>query len=171
MGAARIRRAEISDAPVLSRLGRDTFVAAFGHMYPPEDLMAFLAEAYATDTFVEYLRLDGHALWIAEADGRAVGYAQVGPCTLPHAEVTPGCGELKRLYVDPKAQNGGLGGRLADTALDWLSAPGRRLWIGVWSKNFGAQRFYARRGFAKVGEYEFPVGATRDHEFVLSRED
>ena len=169
MSEVLIRRAEISDAPVLAALGRDTFVAAFGHMYPPEDLMAFLAEAYSTDSFVEYLSLDGHALWIGEADGRAVGYAQVGPCSLPHPQVTGRCGELKRLYVSPAAQNGGLGGRLADVALDWLDAPGRRLWIGVWSKNFGAQRFYGRRGFAKVGEYEFPVGATRDHEFILSR--
>ena len=56
------------------------------------------------------------------------------------------------------------------THLDMLDhRPGRRLWIGVWSKNFGAQRFYERLGFAKVGEYEFPVGQTRDQEFILSR--
>jgi len=39
----------------------------------------------------------------------------------------------------------------------------------VWSENFGAQRFYARYGFEKVGTYEFPVGQTRDLEFILRR--
>ena len=52
----------------------------------------------------------------------------------------------------------------------WLEKDGpRTLWIGVWSENLGAQRFYARYGFHKVGEYEFPVGETRDREFILRR--
>ena len=46
----------------------------------------------------------------------------------------------------------------------------RTLWVGVWSENFGAQRFYARYGFDKAGEYLFPVGATRDHEFIFRRQ-
>jgi ribosomal protein S18 acetylase RimI-like enzyme len=39
----------------------------------------------------------------------------------------------------------------------------------VWSENFGAQRFYARYGFEKAGEYLFPVGDTNDLEFILRR--
>jgi ribosomal protein S18 acetylase RimI-like enzyme len=62
-----------------------------------------------------------------------------------------------------------VGEALMAAALAWLEAPGRRLWIGVWSMNHGAQRFYGRYGFGKVGEYLFPVGGTRDHEFILSR--
>ena len=54
-------------------------------------------------------------------------------------------------------------------SLDWLEKPGRMLWIGVWSENFGAQKLYGRLGFEKVGEYEFPVGGTRDREFILRR--
>ena len=52
----------------------------------------------------------------------------------------------------------------------WLQRKGPcGLWIGVWSGNDGAQRFYARRGFERVGEYRFPVGQTRDLEFILCR--
>ncbi|HEU4773787.1 MAG TPA: GNAT family N-acetyltransferase, partial [Lysobacter sp.] len=62
------------------------------------------------------------------------------------------------------------GGRLFQTALDWLQRDGpRTLWVGVWSRNFGAQRFYARHGFEHVGDYGFPVGSVRDHEFILRR--
>ncbi|OYX79912.1 MAG: GNAT family N-acetyltransferase, partial [Brevundimonas sp. 32-68-21] len=32
-----------------------------------------------------------------------------------------------------------------------------------------AQRLYAAYGFEKAGEYEYPVGAWRDHEFILRR--
>ena len=164
-----IRRAGARDADVLAEVGRDTFVETFAHLYPPEDLKAFLETAYSPRAFERYLGLDGHALWLAEAAGRAIGYAQVGPCALPHPEVTPACGELKRLYVRREAQGSGLGSRLIETSLGWLEAPGRRLWIGVWSQNYGAQRLYARHGFEKVGDYQFQVGNTLDDEFILSR--
>jgi len=165
----RLRRAGAGDAAALAAIGRDTFVETFGRLYPPGDLAAFLREAYAPETFEARLADPAEALWLAEASGRAVGYCKAGPCGLPHPEVTPGCGEIKRLYVRSEAQNLKIGARLIETALDWLEAPGRRLWIGVWSQNHGAQRFYARYGFAKVGEYLFPVGNTRDQEFILSR--
>jgi ribosomal protein S18 acetylase RimI-like enzyme len=68
-------------------------------------------------------------------------------------------------------QNGGWGGRLFQTVMDWLLADGpRTLWIGVWENNLGAQRFYARHGFEKVGEHTFPVGRVVDREFTLRRE-
>ena len=43
------------------------------------------------------------------------------------------------------------------------------IWLGVWSGNDKAQAFYAKRGFAKVGEYRFRVGETLDHEFIMRR--
>ena len=39
-----------------------------------------------------------HAL-ICEQDGVAIGYAQAGPCGLPHPDVQACDGELKRLYL------------------------------------------------------------------------
>ena len=170
MSDATIRRAGPKDATILAALGRDTFVETFAHLYPPADLAAFLAEAYTPEAFLGFLERPGHALWLAESGGRALGYAQAGPCALPHRDVTSGCGELKRLYVRADAQGRGIGVALLKTAVKWLEAPGRKIWIGVWSGNDGAQRLYGRHGFGKVGEYEFPVGQTRDHEFILMRD-
>jgi ribosomal protein S18 acetylase RimI-like enzyme len=166
---ASIRRATPADADALALVGRDTFIETFGHLYPPEDLAGFLAQSHAPSLYAELAGGPDHALWIATADGRAVGYAMAGPCGLPHPEVTATCGELHRLYVRREAQGSGLGVRLLETTLDWLERPARRLWIGVWSENLGAQRLYARYGFEKVGEHEFQVGATRDQEFTLAR--
>jgi RimJ/RimL family protein N-acetyltransferase len=57
-------------------------------------------------------------------------------------------------------------------ALAWLAAEGLApLYVGVWSGNVGAQRLYGRFGFAKVGEYEYPVGRQRDREFILRRSE
>jgi GNAT superfamily N-acetyltransferase len=170
MTDAVIRRADTADAETLSRLSAATFSATFAHLYAPSDLAAFLEESYAVERSRTQLADPGIATWLMEAKGEAVGYAMAGPCALPHPEVTPACGELKRIYLLPPWQGGGRGSRLLATALAWLEAEATgALWIGVWSRNVGAQRLYERMGFAKVGEYEFKVGETRDHEFILRR--
>lgn len=162
-----IRRAAPADAQALSAIGKGTFTETFGHLYPPEDAAYYLAEAYSLPRTQADLVDPAKASWLVESDGEAVGYALAGPCGLPHAEVTPRCGELKRLYLLKAYQGGGVGSRLIQTVFDWLGD--RRIWIGVWSENYGAQRFYGRLGFEKVGEYEFPVGRVRDREFILRR--
>ena len=150
----RLRRAGPGDAATLSSLCARTFTETFGHLYPPEDLAAYLAEAYAVERQAQVLAHPDYAVWLLEdADGNALGHAAAGPCGLPHPEVAPGDGELKRLYLVKGLQRAGP----------------RTLWIGVWSENHGAQRFYARWGFARVGEYLFPVGRQRDLEFILRR--
>jgi len=182
MTDAVIRRAGAADAETLSTLSAATFSATFAHLYPPSDLAAFLGESYAVERSRAQLADPAIATWLMEAqvavggaEGgaggiEAVGYAMAGPCALPHPDVTPECGELKRIYMLPAWQGGGRGSRLLATALAWLEArPRGALWIGVWSQNLGAQRLYERMGFTKVGEYEFRVGETRDHEFILRR--
>lgn len=164
-----IRRATARDAEALSRIGARTFADTFAHLYPREDLESFLAEAYGVERTRADLEDPRKAAWLVEADGTVVGYAQVGPCALPHPEVTAACGELKRFYFLKSWQNRGQGGRLFAEAIGWLERHYRDLWIGVWSENHGAQRFYARHGFEKVGEYGFQVGKTVDHEFILRR--
>ena len=165
-----VRRASPADAAVLAALGRDTFIESFGHLYTPADLQAFLDESHSAGAYARALAKPDCALWLAELDGRAIGYAQAGPCGLPHADVRPDDGELKRLYVRADAQNSGSGRALMDAAMAWLLRDGpRTLWISVWSENPGAQRFYGRYGFTFAGEYEFIVGAQRDREFIYRR--
>jgi RimJ/RimL family protein N-acetyltransferase len=165
-----LRRAQVADAAALARIGAATFVETFGHLYPASDLEPYLRSAYDVDATRATLSDPDCAAWLLEADGIAVGHALAGPCGLPHPEVRPGDGELKRLYLLRSHQNGGHGGAMFGAVIDWLERDGpRTLWIGVWSQNLGAQRFYARHGFERVGDYDFVVGATRDHEFILRR--
>ena len=169
--ALQIRRATLADAGALSRVGVDTFAETFGHLYPPEDLAAFLADSHSPQSYARYLDDPAYAAWLLEDDGVAVGYTVAGSCGLPHADVAPADGELKRLYLRSSVQKDGWGARMFDATLDWLQRDGpRTLWISVWSENLGAQRFYSRYGFAKAGEYEFPVGRVRDLEFMFRRQ-
>jgi hypothetical protein len=109
-------------------------------------------------------------VWLLEDGGVAVGHALAGPCTLPHAEVAPGDGELKRLYVLLDHQNGGWAGG--------CSVPRWSGWSATARARYGlacGRRTMARNGctrgmaFEHVGDYDFIVGNIRDHEFILRR--
>jgi ribosomal protein S18 acetylase RimI-like enzyme len=174
VGEIMMRRATPDDCDILAVLGertfRETFVEGFAIAYPPHDLADFVTRSYAPEVLAAKLADPAQALWLAFEGDAPIGYANAGPCRLPHPDVRPHDGELYRLYLSQGQQGHGRGRRLMDAALAWLERayPGP-LWLGVWSGNLKAQAFYARYGFEKVGEYDFPVGATRDHEFILRR--
>lgn len=165
-----IRRAVRGDEDELVSLSIATFTETFGSGYPPEDLAFFLEETYTPQAYARLIDGPETAIWIGEEDGLAIGYVLAGPCSLPHEDVGGGDGEIKRLYVSSEYQGGGRGTALFETAMSWLLEDGpRTLWLGVWSENHGAQQLYRRYGFDKVGDYNFIVGSTKDHEYIFRR--
>lgn len=172
---ASMRLATASDVEALAILKRETFhetfVEGFAIPYPPADLARFVAAHHSAAAVAAEIADPERTIWVVEADGGALlGYAQVGPCKLPHPDVGPGAGELYQLYVRPELQGTGMGRRLLQTALDHLAVtrPGPA-WLGVWSGNWRAQAFYQAAGFAKVGEYDFAVGDWLDREHIYRR--
>lgn len=174
--APAIRLATVADAaalaPFKSLCFRETFVEEFAMPYPPADMARFEAEAYGEAVVAAELADPAHAHWVVEDEGRTLlAYAHAGPCKLPHAEATAADVELYQLYLVRGAQGSGLARLLMERALGWMEARRpERQWLGVWSGNVRAQRFYARFGFGQVGTYEFAVGDHRDHEFIYRRD-
>jgi ribosomal protein S18 acetylase RimI-like enzyme len=174
MHDATLRLATPGDAGLLSAFGweafLDTFVTEYQLPYSAADLEDFFAHAYAPSVLARLLATPGACAWVAESGGQTVGYALVGNNALPHPEGRPTDGEIQRIYVARSTFGGGLGARLLTAAMGWLERGGPRpIWLGVWSGNLRARRFYARHGFTHVGAYDFRVGSTVDHEFILRR--
>lgn len=163
----KIRRATVEDAEAMAELSSATFVETFGHLYKPNDLLYYLSIAYTPEQYQNDLQND-YAAWVVEdEDKKLQGYAFAGPCSLPHEEVSPGDCELKRLYLRETLQGGGWGSKLFEQAFEWMKdSDAKHLWLGVYSENYGAQRFYQRYGFSQAGEYLYPVGEARDREFI-----
>lgn len=168
---ATIRSATAADAAALAELGAATFTETFGHLYPPEDLQAFLAKSHTPESWARTLADPNRGVFVVEhKSGRKIGFIVVGACKLPVENLEAQAGEIQQLYVYKEFHNLRLGARLMEHGFEWLASHERTpLYIGVWSENYGAQRFYERYGFSKVGEYGFPVGKTVDREFILKR--
>lgn len=159
-----------ADIPALSALGADSFVEKFGHMYKPEDLGAFLEEMHSLAAVAGEMAHPERRYRIAEIDGALAGYCKLAiPSTLSeyHDAVRPI--EIKQLYTAPGMTGKGIGAALMDWALGEARACGAdAIQLSVWSGNDGAQRFYARYGFAKAADIEFWVGDQCDEEFLFA---
>lgn len=163
------RPAASSDVPALAELGRTSFVDAFGHLYSAENLNRFLESAYSQPVVKAELANPKRLFRIAEREGQMVGYCKIGfDVTLEHDAKGRRVMELKQLYLRGSETGSGIGAALMDWALDEARARGfDDVILSVWSQNFGAQRFYARYGFEKIGDTIFMVGDHRDEEYLM----
>jgi len=174
----RIRPASITDAPRLSRLGAATFRETFEGENTPEDMARYLAAAFTPERQAAEIADPAGTVLLAERrgprgdtdDAELVGYVHLVSGPAPEAVRGPSPLELKRLYVARAWHGHGVAQALMDAALDAARARGAEtLWLGVWERNPRAAAFYAKYGFARVGEHTFVLGADAQTDWLLAR--
>lgn len=163
-----LRPASLDDAETLAALGRDSFVAAFGHIYQPSDLERFLRDAYAPEVIAREIAHPDRLYRLAIANGRLAGFCKLALAS-PYAAYSDAGRPiaLGQLYTHPDLTGQGIGADL----MQWTLEEARRrdadaIQLSVYSDNPGAQRFYARYGFTKIADVDFWVGNHRDDEFL-----
>ncbi len=120
----------------------ETFISSF-------ETLTFLPPLHTHDddrSFIREAVLPHHEVWVAEQDGRVVGFAAIGDVTLGH------------IYVHPGAHGRGLGSALLAKAKQ-RRPDGFTLW--TFQKNEGARRFYERHGLRAA---QFTDGAGNEEK-------
>lgn len=165
-----LRPATPADAGALAELATASFVDAFGDLYRPEDLAAFLAEYRTADKYRAHLADPATLIQLAEVEGRLAAYCLIVRGQPVEEQAGPRPARpvfLSQLYCGPGMSGHGLGAALMDWAIAESRAWGAdAVQLSVFSENFGAQRFYQRYGFRKVADIAFWVGNQRDDEFL-----
>lgn len=163
-----LRPASLDDVPALSALGRDSFCAAFDGLYQPEDLAAFLEEAYSEKAVAAEISAPQYIHRLAEDATGLTGYCKMcDPSSYAEYSDAKHPIALGQLYTAPGMTGAGIGAALMDWALALARERGAdAIQLSVYSENFGAQRFYQRYGFAKIADIGFWVGKQRDAEFL-----
>lgn len=165
-----LRPALPQDAEALAALARESFDAAFGRLYKPEDLAAFFAAHRSVERYRAHLSDPATRVQVADEDGTLLAYSLIvlGQQFEGRPEPQPARPVyLSQLYCGPGATGKGLGAALLEWAIGEARAWGAdAMQLSVYSENFGAQRFYRRHGFEHVADIDFWVGSQRDHEFL-----
>ena len=164
--SVRYRDASVADAALVANLFARSFTETFGHLYRPEDLRAFLDQV-TPDAYANELSDPNLAIRVAETADQAVGFAKLGPPSLPVAP-PPNTLELRQIYVLQGWQGSGIGPALFDWVAERARARGaKHLQLTVYIENHRAKAFYERRGFVQVGSYDFMVGSHADEDLIM----
>lgn len=171
-----VRPAIVADATALSRLAATTFHDTFAADNRPEDMAAYLAATFAPSIQAAEIGDPAAVVLLAEhVDDQGgppalIGYAHLASHEVPAAVTGPAPIELKRLYVARDWHGRGVAQALMAASLDAARARGRAtLWLGVWERNARAVAFYAKLGFARVGEHAFVLGTDVQTDWLLVR--
>jgi diamine N-acetyltransferase len=156
-----------ADADALDAMARDTWIATFGHFYAPADLDAYLTHAYGPHGQLRADLADPAVTWqVARTEGQIIGYAKLTPPWL--ADAGPHDLQLGQFYV----AHGWHGRGVAQALMEWTIATARArnapaLLLTVFEENHRAIAFYAKYGFAHIGDYAFPVGDKIDRDLIM----
>ncbi|WP_379922544.1 GNAT family N-acetyltransferase [Erythrobacter sp. R86502] len=162
------RPATPADASALAKLGADTFVAAFGHLYRAADLEAFLAEVHDTQAVAAEIAGRECTHCLVEHDGALIAFCKLRyPSHYTAYSQARRPLELAQLYALPGHTGAGIGARLMDWTLGQAKVGGHdAIVLSVYAENYGAQRFYQRYGFGKIADITFRVGEHLDPELL-----
>lgn len=165
-----IRPAGVPDAAWLAELAERTFRETYASHNTPDNMERYVAEHFGPALQAAELADAGYLTLVAEVDGRAAGYAQLGRGPAPECVAGPDPMEIIRFYVDRPWHGQGLAQALMRAAATHAGAAGARtLWLGVWERNPRAIAFYRKCGFVEVGTHTFVLGTDHQRDLVLAR--
>ncbi len=166
-----LRRCGPDDLPALCDISRSTYYETFARANTPENMKAYLEQAYSEDKLRRELA-DGHSeFYFAYVDGELAGYLKVNECPAQSDIQDPESLEVERLYVAGAFQDRGLGGVFMKKAVELAVARKKSyVWLGVWEHNHKAQAFYQKHGFYRIGAHPFVMGDDAQTDLVLRRD-
>jgi ribosomal protein S18 acetylase RimI-like enzyme len=167
-----IRRATPADAPALASVAAATFALACPPGTTEANIALFIETSLSRQSFEAYLASHVHRLWLAEEDGKPVGYAMAvhGEPTDPDiqaAVVERPSVELSKIYVLESHHGSGVAKALMDAAISEAADSGAAsVWLGVNQQNVRANSFYEKQGFVLRGTRFFQVGDSTEADYV-----
>jgi ribosomal protein S18 acetylase RimI-like enzyme len=136
-----IRPASPGDAEDIQRIARAAWSDTYADIILPQNRERLLATWYAPEALRDSIRQANSWFFVALADGRPVGFAQL-------VIRTDGVAQLTRIYVLPAWQRRAVGTFLLRACLAQLAETGaRNLIVEVEKDNQVGKAFYAKSGF------------------------
>jgi ribosomal protein S18 acetylase RimI-like enzyme len=152
----------------LQAISQTTFLQAFGADNDPDDLKAYMEEAFSLAQLKKELENPESLFFFALYKNKVIGYLKVNwgaaqtEYQLDHAM------ELQRIYVLEDFHGKKIGQLLMDKALAIAKEQKlSNIWLGVWEENKKALHLYEKNGFEVVGTHQFLLGDDLQTDLVM----
>ncbi len=163
-----IRIAEKSDLLNLLNMAKTAFIQAFTAGNKPENVNAYMSEAFTLSQFEKELANPASTFFVAELEGKIIGYTKVNQVPAQTDVQDPDSLEIARLYVLEDYLGSGIGLKLLDTTIAFAKQHQKKyLWLGVWEHNSRAIRFYEKNGLRIFGSHPFPFGDEIQNDWLM----
>lgn len=156
--------------PALREVAISSYTDAFAPFNAPENMEAYFKESYNLPVLERELTETDSKLLLACENTTIVGFSRLRESNEVSEILGSNTIELQRLYVLTEAQGKSVGKRLMESSL--IYATERRynwIWLGVWERNFNAQKFYDKWGFEKFSEHIFWMGDDAQTDWLLRK--
>lgn len=166
-----IRRADRDDANLIAVLGSATFYEAYFEQDIPSALANYILESFSPEQIAAEMAEPGSEFLLIFLKEKAVGYAKLRGAAAPPGVASANAIEMQRIYVVERVWGSGAAEMLLKSVLDRAGERGfDTLWLGVWTENKRAQRFYEKHGFRDTGgRLEFVYDAGIGINLVLEK--
>jgi len=155
-----IIEANVSHAAAIAAIGKKSFRDAFGHLFNnKEELFELLEKIYEPLKLVKSLRKESNTYFLALANDKPVGFANIKFNSLNEHIESIAQVELQKIYVLPEYQGLGVGTALLEEVKQLVHHVNPDyLWLDTCSRSEKAIRFCKKHGFEKIGKYFFTIG-------------
>ena len=166
-----LKRCISEDFDVLRELSIRTYYETFAHLNTPEDMQAYLDEAFETNKFRNELEDCNCEFYFLFYNELLAGYLKLNEAPSQSDINDTDSLEIERIYITDEFQGAGLGSFMMKQAIEKAIAKNKKyVWLGVWEKNQKALNFYRRNGFYETSTHIFMMGEDAQTDFIMRKD-
>jgi GNAT superfamily N-acetyltransferase len=159
-----VRFANTSDISTIQHIASVTWPVAYVDILSPRQMSYMLNLMYHHEVLKKQMEEQGHLFFIAEQDGKALGFAGVSPENYQfpadkNAKEGAKVWKLHKLYVLPAAQKLGVGKSLMNTIEETVKKSGGNYLILNVNRKNPAYQYYLKKGFEVLESGDFDIGS------------
>jgi ribosomal protein S18 acetylase RimI-like enzyme len=165
-----VKSAIAADANAIAQIAKETFALACPPSADANELEKYIDCNLNAERFNEFIASQSTYISCAFVNGEMAGFIVAvydSPC-VDIADLTA-TAEIQKLYIRPRFHGKEIAYNLMTSAIAEVTKPGiEKIWLGVYSDNIRAKKFYSKFGFHVVGETYFIMGSERHLDHIMA---
>lgn len=166
-----IKLAGLPDIEAVTKLSSETFFETYAAYNSKASMEQYLAKNFNLRQMAAELSDDQNQFFLAFVGAQLAGYIKLRTSELLEELKDKKAIEIERIYVLKAFQGKNIGAALLKHTLELATANGfDTIWLGVWTENPKAIRFYERWGFEIFGTHIFYFNDDPQTDYLMKKE-
>lgn len=167
----KIKKCSLDDILDLQKIYRQTFFETFSEQNSEENMRIFLDKAYSEEKLKSEIEDKESETFLAVENQKILGVLKINTGNAETESSLENSLEIQRIYILKESKGLGIGTVFMNLAEKKARELGVSfIWLGVWEKNFPAQKFYTDKGFRRFSEHAFVLGDDIQTDFLMKKE-